>query len=488
MLLFVLTMAARAQNEEDALRYSWLLPAGSARGWGLGNAMGAVGADPSAASLNPAGFGLYNTTELSLTPGLEVNTAENVHYGTPATGTSTRGFVNNFALVLCYPGRTNSPWKATQFGLSFDREASFHAQRTADGAVVNSTILQQWANEANGTLAGDLYNAYPFTSGLAWDAYGIDPADPTDTANTAYVPAIPFGSAVHQTQVADISGKSQTTSLFFAANYQDRLYLGASLGLVGTRFDRTTTHTETTLVDTLDLQDMTYTEYLTTRGGGIDLKVGVIGRVTDKLRLGFSFHSPKWMTMDDAYRTTLSTRFRTPDADGNYSYTADSPDGVFRYNVNSPWNLLASAAYVVGRQGLVSVDYGYTDFARMRLRGDNTVPDSYDFAVENGVIASSFRASQSVRVGTEWRAGNWYFRGGWGWWQDPYADSDQRQGSGYKRYTAGTGYRTDHVSIDLALLYGQRTGYRYLYDPALVDPTYEKVTDTRALLTLAYRP
>lgn len=487
VLAGALALHLAAQNEEDALRYSWLLPGGTARGWGLGSAMGAVGADPGAASLNPAGFGLYNTSEFSLTPGLSVTAAENTHYGTAASATNTRAYVNNFALVLCYPGKTTSNWKATQFGVSFDREASFHAQRQATGASVNSTILQQFANEARGTLPGDLYTSYPFTSGLAWDAYGIDPAT-GDSLNTSYVPAIPFGSDVRQTQVIDSYGRLQTTSLFFAANWIDRLYLGASVGLVGVRFERTTTHTETSLTDTVDLADLTYTEDLITSGGGVDVKVGLIGRVTDRLRLGFSFHSPKWLTLDDAFRTRMVTRFRTPDGQGNTGYEAASPDGIFRYNVNTPWNLVASAAYIAGGNGLVSVDYGYTDFTSMRLRGDNTVPDSYDFAAENNAIRDSFRGAHSVRVGTEWRMGTWYMRGGWGWWQDPYADGDLRQGTGYKRYTVGGGYRTDHLSIDLALVYGTRTANRLLYDPALVNATNEVITNVQSLVTIAYRP
>lgn len=488
LLSIMVGAVALAQNDEDAFRYSWTLPGGTARGWGLGGAMGAVGADPAASSLNPAGFGLYNTTEISLTPVLTVNDAESTHYGTVADATNTRFAMQNFALVLCYPGRSTSNWKATHFGVSSDRDASYHWDRNATGEQVNSTLLQQFANEANGTPANVLYDTYPYTSGLAWDTYAIDPANPNDTLPKSYVPAIPFGSAVRQTRTDHSSGRSQTTSIFFSANWMDKVYLGASLGLVSIRYDRSMTHTENTLVDTLDLDQFTYSEELNTRGGGVDLKVGAIVRATDRLRLGLSYHSPRWMTLDDSYYTRMVTRFRTPDAQGRTSYTAESPASTFRYNVNSPFSLLASAAYVAGKAGLVSVDYGYTDYGRMDLRGDPGVPDSYDFAAENAVIRASYRGSHSVRVGTEWRAGNWYMRGGWGWWQDPHVDGDIRQGTGYKRYTLGGGYRNDHLSIDLALNYGTRSGQYLLYSSDLVAPTSERNTQYTSLLTLAYRP
>ena len=43
-------LASHAQSEEDALRYSYILPGGTARSWALGGAFGAVGADPASAS------------------------------------------------------------------------------------------------------------------------------------------------------------------------------------------------------------------------------------------------------------------------------------------------------------------------------------------------------------------------------------------------------------------------------------------------------
>jgi hypothetical protein len=472
-----------AQNEEDALRYSWALPGGTARSWAMGSAMGAVGADPGSASLNPAGFGLYNTSEFSITPGLEVNEVASVHYGTAASGTETRAFVNNFAAILYYPGKNGSQWRSRVFGISYDRQNSYHQERVARGEQVNSTLLQNFVSVADGTPSADLFDAFPFGSALAWETYGMDPLD---TLSNTYVSAIPYGDEVEQVHTIISSGKLQTTSFFFSTNWADRIYLGASMGIVGSRFTRQTVHTETT--DTLDLRTFTYTEELTTTGGGIDLKVGLVGRVTDQLRLGIAYHSPRWMQLDDAYFTRLSTSFRTPDSQGNSNYSASSPDGFFSYGVKTAWNIVGSAAYIVAKQGLVSVDYAYSDQRRMLLKRDNTIPDSYDFAFENSVIGTNFTGTSSVRVGTEWRAGNWYFRGGYGWWQDPYADVDPRQGSGYTRYTGGVGYRTTHVSVDFTAAYGTGTTNYFQYDQALVLPTNETRRDYRSLITLAYRP
>lgn len=472
------------QNEEDALRYSNLLPGGTARSWALGGAMGAVGADPGSATTNPAGFGLYNTSEISFTPQFEVNNAKADYYGTSTSASDNRFSFNNLSLILSYPSEKGGDWRGGVLGISFDRQAGFHRDEHAVGNNVPSTILQKFANEAKGTYAENLADQYPFGSSLAWETYAID----TTPEGNVYTPAIPYGTAMNQDHAISSGGRLNTTSFFYAANYMDKLYIGASLGLTGLRYDRTTTHTEANQDTAVDLKDLSYQEKLLTTGSGVDLRIGVIGRATKNLRLGIAFQSPKWLQLSDAYSYTMSTGFRTPDSNGKYTYSNSSPDGAFNYRIRTPWHILASAAWIAGQHGLVSVDYEYTNYKQAKLNKSLDGVDNYDFAKENNAVQEDFRSTGSLRVGTEWRSGNWYFRGGWGIWPNGYADSDARQGTAYMRYTAGAGFRTRHVSIDLAGIYGSRDINYFQYDPALVHATQERQTDTRGMLTVAFRP
>ena len=56
------------------------------------------------------------------------------------------------------------------------------------------------------------------------------------------------------------------------------------------------------------------------------------------------------------------------------------------------------------------------------------------------------------------------------------------------RYTGGFGFRTDHLSLDLAYQQSNSSGAYYQYAAYLVEPTTEKRTTSQALLTIAYRP
>src|SRR5690606_6911139 len=109
--------------------------------------------------------------------------------------------------------------------------------------------------------------------------------------STEYISAIPFGSPVDQEHRTSSAGRLNTTSFFYAANYLDKLYFGATIGVTGVRYERHVSHKETPQ-DALPLRDLAFNQKLLTTGSGFDLKLGVIARAGTKLRLGLAFHSP----------------------------------------------------------------------------------------------------------------------------------------------------------------------------------------------------
>ena len=268
----------------------------------------------------------------------------------------------------------------------------------------------------------------------------------------------------------------------------DKLYLGMSLGLNGHRFNRVTRHTEDSEDPTTDLRQVVYREDLTTTGNGIDIKLGALVRITDRVRAGAAIMSPQWMRLNDAYSMQVRTLFSTPDQDGNYDYEATSPDGTYAYRVNTPWRATASLAYLAGKNGAVSLDYEYADMRTMRFRPSNQLDDDYDFSSENDAIKDRFRQVHTLRVGTEWRMGNWYYRGGWSFTQDPYQVNDPQSGQALKTYAAGLGYRGEHLSVDLGANYTTQRSNFYQYAPYLVNATTVERTGLSTFLTFAFRP
>ncbi|MBP7409840.1 MAG: hypothetical protein KA941_13865 [Flavobacteriales bacterium] len=474
-----------AQNEEDALRISTGQPGGTARSNGMANAFGALGADPVSISINPAGLALYRTSGLSLTSLLEVNNAATEHYGTSSAATQTRFAFNNVALILNTPSKEGSDWRSGTFGVVYDRKQSHHWSTIAGGNDVPSTILQGFADEAEGISYTTIEDDLPFSAGLAWSTFALDTIQ---GSATSYEPFL-FGPNNRQTHSIETNGATTQTSFFCSGNYMDKLYLGMSIGVAGHRFRRTSTHTENNLDLGLDRMDrLTYKEDLTTSGNGFDVKVGALVRITERLRAGASFHSPQWMQLNDAYAMELQTTFRTPDNNGDYSYKAISPDGTFAYRVVTPWRTTASAAYLAGANGAISVDYEYADMRSMRFKPSNQLEDLYDFEIENAAIQDRFRAVHTIRVGTEWRSGNWYYRAGWSMVPDAHKKGDALHGQALKTYAAGIGYRSEHVTVDLGMNYALQQSAFFQYAPYLVRATTEERASYRTFLTIALRP
>jgi len=477
-----------AQNEEDALRLSTVQPGGTARSIGVANAFGALGADAGSIGINPGGMGLYRTSEISITPSFEVNSVNSRYEGTSTNDSKSRLFFNNIALVLNSPSRSGGDWRSTTFGVVYDRKSTHHWSRQAEATNVPTSVLDGFALGANGYYTTELLDAVPYSSGLAYQAWGIDPLDPGDTLNTNYVAALPAGALVSQVHTIETRGSSNNTSFFFSGNYMDRLYIGASMGIVGFRYNSTTAHTETTMDEGVNLKDLTYKENLLTTGNGLEVKLGAVGRISERFRAGIAFHSPMFTQLNDVYNTELRTNFNIAPDSVNRSFDESSIDGVFNYRIHSPWRAVFSAAYIAGTHGMFSVDYEYADYSNARFRASNKLVDPYDFASENRVIKAAFRAVHSLRVGTEWRAGKWYLRGGWGMVPNAYVKEELRHADAMQTYAGGIGYRSEHLSLDLGVNV-IKNGYEYFqYDPNFASVTSEDRSTVRSLVTVAFRP
>ena len=482
LALLLLAPSALAQTEEDVLGFSTLTHGSSARSLGMAGAFGALGADPSAAVINPAGMALYSTSEFSITPSFDVQRADAKHYGFNGTGTDHRFYFNNLLVQFAARGDAGSKWTNFSFGISYDRLASNNWERQVEAEGVNSSIAQAFAAEANGTPYGMVDSILPYSAGLAWLAYAIDPLD---TTGFTYTSAIPSGSLVDQTHTISSAGNVRSWNLFFAASRMDELFIGGSIGIHGVRNERITTHVETTVDEDLPLEKLTYKENLLTTGMGFDIKLGAVMRAGDAARFGLAFHSPIWLSLTDGYTTEMRTAFR----DNGDRFNFESPEGNFNYRARTPLRVVASGAVIVGKVGTISADYEFADFRHMRLNHATGDIGAYDFSEENGIIKERFTVQHHVRVGTEWRiASKVYLRGGVGYWPDPYVDEDPRGGEALMRYTGGIGYRTQRWSLDFAGLYGSRTAGYYQYNPNFVEPTTETLTETKVFVTFSYRP
>ncbi|MEY4902992.1 MAG: hypothetical protein RLZZ292_807 [Bacteroidota bacterium] len=443
----------QAQTAADALRYSSTQSGiGTARSIGVGGALGALGADFGSLSVNPAGVGNFRRSEFLLTPGYHSATvtsqlkerSDEKGFGQNLSDKEVDAHftLNNWGLVLTsHPQNGEGNWKTFNFAVGANRLNNYNQSFYVEGASKGS-ITDRFLEEANTTAPGDLD---PYSAGLAYQTGAIFGESPTnyylsDFDNTQEV-------LVKKVQTAATSGRMKETIFSLGGNYKDRVSLGVTVGISSLRYKDERIYTQTDPRDAIPaFNELNFTEKLTTTGTGVNVKLGLIYKVTDALRMGAAVHSSSLISMQDLYSNTMFYNYTQDGQDVRNS--AESGEGNFNYRLVTPWKAIGSAAYMIGQKGFISTDIEYVDYTSMRF--DYAVKDNgaeyktFEREVNNR-ITSTYKAAANIHVGGEVLVGDFRYRLGLGLLGSPY-----KTDSGFDtNYNFGVGLRQQYFFADL---------------------------------------
>ena len=99
ILLAILPFCSNSQSLYDVYNISTSYYQGTAKSMAMGNAMGAVGQDFSALSINPAGLGLFRKPTFTFTPSIITSYTKSQLNGNEAIDSKAKLSVNNFGYV-----------------------------------------------------------------------------------------------------------------------------------------------------------------------------------------------------------------------------------------------------------------------------------------------------------------------------------------------------------------------------------------------------
>jgi len=458
LILVLISTTAFSQFADDALRFSQVYYQGTARSMAVGGAFGALGADFSTASTNPAGMGIYRTGEFIFTPEVFSRETSSIYNGSISEGSKTIFDISNMGYVMVTPIGSRNGWKFFQFGVGMNRLNNFNSQVFMQGENIENSKLDVYAELADGQTVDQLddFELYP-----AWECYLINP----DEDNYYYTP-VPFGG-VQQQQIITTRGSINEWLVSFSGNYNDKLFVGATIGLPYLRYYRESTYSEFDVADTIPYFDnWSTTENLTTTGWGINLKLGAIVKPVEWLRIGAAFHTPTYYwSMSDTWFTNTYSYLELYENDStddliwtNSAYA--SPVGNYDYHLSTPLRAIGSVSFLIGRYGFISGEYEYANYSSAKLSS------RYDsFSAINQDIKQSFQATHNFRVGTEWRFSNYSFRGGYALYGSPYANNindGKRQ-----MYSGGIGYKSHYFAVDFAYVYSIMNEDYYMYTSSI---------------------
>ncbi|MCB0699081.1 MAG: hypothetical protein H6551_05215 [Chitinophagales bacterium] len=463
------SLLATAQNEADALRFSTLMPQGTARSMGYGSAVGAVGGDFTSIGVNPGGIGVYRNGEFTITPSLKLNSSNSTYTGNATADNITRFNINNLGLVFtnAAKGRSykTSKWKAVSFGIGISRSADFSNNYKYSGYNDSSSASEVFL--VNAIKNPNEYENTATFAGLGYESYLID-----YDQNVGYFKLANHRTGLNQQKSIEEKGGINDINFSFGGNYEEKLFIGATVGIPTLRYLREVTLREedATSDPTNNFDYFEYKEKLKVTGTGINLKLGFIYNFNKYIRGGVAFHTPTFYSMNDIQDRSVISNTETYKADlGDYSgptTLVEAPTNEYRYSMISPWRGVVSAAGIIGKHGFVSVDYEYVNYASTRYYFD--AANDYFESEVNDSIKNMYKGAYNLRVGGEARFDIVMVRLGFGYYGNPYQDATM--GSATLSYSGGVGVRFDNIFIDLGFVHSESTRKEQPYSLAYDQP------------------
>ena len=507
---------------------------GSARYVGMGGALGALGADLSAGSANPAALGLYRRSDASLSfsvltqgekPDLNVDKAH--------MSFDQMGFVVSIPIM-------GKAVKFVNFGANYQKRVNFNNAFIADNMQLGGlSQTQQMADILNNTqystpLADLMYNACLVNPVYIRDGQNNVQVDADNLPMYDYYNALESEwNNYDRVTEGGIAGYDFNVSM----NIKDRVYLGFTLGVNDVDYYSYSTYREFGTVSngTVSIPDVeNYTLYNTQHvsGYGVNVKLGAIVRpiANSPFRIGLAVETPTFYHLesytsysidsplyeDENYDVVLDQ-----DGAGNFVYTNYLPDvdlASLPLKITTPWKVRVSLGHTVGTYLALGAEYEYANYGKTKQGYDDVNYDAWGYSYGSTVHdpdmdamhKSTLRGSHSFKFGMEMNlTDNVAFRLGYNYYSSMFkkgATLDQTGESpafGYQTttdymnkgdvniFTAGLGWRGRHFYADVAYKYRMQSGDFYAFDDTYLNrkltPIDVKLDTHQVFFSIGYK-
>lgn len=484
------------QGITDGLRYATDATLGSARFTAMSGAFGALGGDLSSVAFNPAGSAVFITNDMSVSLGVLDRQNDAVYFNTLGRAIDTDVSINQAGAVFLFDNSDEaSRWKKFSVAINYNNTGNLDDDLFIQGRG-NRSIGDFFVSRAQGIplnlleLRGrSLANQYIFlgeTEGtaaqdalLGYQGFIIDPVDPQNSGNTAYTSAIAPGR-FNQESFRSARGYNGKYTINFAAQYTDDIYFGINLNTHSIDYVESSYFYETNSNSGSTVNEVGFENNLSVIGSGFSAQAGIIAKISNEFRIGLTYDTPTWFVISEETTQYLETN-RTEDGQTITEIVNPNVLNVFGdYKLRTPGRYAASAAYVFGKQGLISVDYSYRDFGQMEF--DSNFGNEFDPL--NSVISTNLTGASSIRIGGEYRINELSLRGGFQYEQSPYEDANilgDRTG-----FSAGIGYDFGNYNFDVAYARSQQDRSQQLFNQGLTSTADVQTTFSNVVFTLGF--
>lgn len=457
VMFFVASIAgtALAQGEMNAFDYSYNDLTGTARSVSMGGAFGALGGDISGIAINPAGIGVYKSSEIVTTLNFANNRTETNLLGSKTKDSKFNFSFDNIAFVGTVPIHSDVA-PLINFGFSYNRLKSFNRKIALRGQNLVNSQTDYIADRVSGISNGGLIisnqnnpfmgNSAYWLGGLAYNG-GLIQNVPG--SSNQYQSALGLNGDLDNSLFMQEKGSIDSYDFNVGTTFADMLSIGATVSVTDINYRLYSNYTEEWYPNGNYNGGYDMTNYLKTDGTGWQVKVGLIFKPIQELRIGVAYHSPTWYQMTDYYSAIVNS-----DINGVNKFvdTFDHVgDSYTDYDFRTPDKWTFSMAGVIGKQFIISADYELTNYKNMHLKDVAGFP----YTEDNSYIKTDFRNASTLRVGAEYRiTPQFSARVGYMWQQSPFQ----------KQFKDDNAIASTNLNVPVAATSGTVTQYSIVGD------------------------
>lgn len=332
---------------------------GTARYNAMAGSMGALGGDASVLNTNPAGLGVFITDDISASLAINSTKSTASLAGKSTSQNMSKANLGNASGVLSFQSNEQNAWKFVNVGINYvTQNVSDKLQSPG-----NANIIVGQGSTNPSAFEGHLYETIGHRSKL---------------------------------------------NLGIGGNYDNKIYIGAAVNFSSVNIEQY----DEVKVSSLNTGKAKYfsrqnTPYIED-ADGFSLSLGVIGKLSNAVRLGASIESPTWYSIDREYNFYSKNGLIL----SQNSYTESR---TFR----TPTKLTLSGAFIPNKHFAFNVDY------RVDLGKPNFGGGAADVQLNN-FYESAYKAQHEVRIGGEYRIKSFRIRGGYAFTTSPFKDHTEK--------------------------------------------------------------
>ncbi len=489
ILLFFAKETLAQSFTETALLFSRTQSGGSARIQGMGGAQVALGGDYSSGYSNPAGLGMYNRSEFAFTPSLNLSNVSADYLNQQTIASKSTLTIPGISISFHNDDLKLKALQSGTFSISYNRINDFNRNMMYSGTNKDNSIIDYFIEDATGGTpdqfksGGDLFNT---PTELAYNNYLIGEKTILDPGNSNTEYFTDVAGIPSQNERIETRGAQNQWNFSYGANFNDKIFVGAGVGLASIRYKSKKSYTEDFVGE--PLSDLLLEETLEIRGSGINATLGIIFRPVDFIQFGASTTTPTAYQLTDSYNATMNTNWKNFEyLPGEIISNESAKTDVINsdYKLTTPWRVSAGVAFFIQKHGFITADIERLDYSAAKY-GAGTNGISY--TSDNDKIVSLYQSVINMRIGGEFRYDKFRFRGGFGYQPEPFKTEQNNTSRSVQNFSGGVGYRREKFYIDIAATFitGDNSYRPYRVNTSSSPIVTYNQTNTNFILTLGF--